>query len=125
MFYFISKDFFRANCAKSYRRLRWPARSLLRQYLAVQRQFPELFRCGEPAPAGQRLHRADDHGAQGLETAEGHLCTHLPGGQEPDLCHERFRCDPQLTQLPKNPLKLRLTCTMLPQNLHICFAENH
>ena len=37
--------------------------SLLRQYLAVQRQFPELFRCGEPAPAGQRLHRADAHGA--------------------------------------------------------------
>ena len=35
-----------------------------RQYLAVQRQFPELFRCIEPAPAGQRLHRADDHGAQ-------------------------------------------------------------
>lgn len=64
-----------------YRRLRWPARSLLRQYLAVQRQFPELFRCGEPAPAGQRLHRADAHGAQGLEAAEGHLCAHLPGGK--------------------------------------------
>ena len=46
-----------------YRRLRWPARCLLRQYLAVQRQFPELFRCGEPAPAGQRLHCADAHGA--------------------------------------------------------------
>ena len=55
---------------------------------AVQRQFPELFRCGEPAPAGQRLHRADAHGAQGLEAAEDHLCAHLPGGQEPDLRHE-------------------------------------
>ena len=26
--------------------------------------------------------------AQGLEAAEGHLCAHLPGGQEPDLRHE-------------------------------------
>ena len=46
-----------------YRRLRWSACCLLRQYLAVQCQFPELFRCGEPAPAGQRLHCADAHGA--------------------------------------------------------------
>ena len=99
--------------------------SLLRQYLAVQRQFPELFRCGEPASAGQRLYRADAHGAQGLETAESHLCAHLSGGQEPDLRHERFRRDPQLTELPEKLLKLRLKCTMLPQNLHICFVENH
>ena len=86
---------------------------------------PERFRCGEPAPAGQRLYRADAHGAQGLEAAESHLCAHLPGGQEPDLCDERFRRDPQLTELPEKLLKLRLKCTMLPQNLHICFVENH
>ena len=50
---------------------------------------------------------------------------HLPGGQEPDFCHERFRCDPQLTESPEKTLKLRLKCAMLPQNIHICFAENH
>lgn len=52
-----------AAATRIYRRLRWSACCLLRQYLAVQCQFPELFRCGEPAPAGQRLHCADAHGA--------------------------------------------------------------
>ena len=66
-----------------------------------------------------------DANFQAMAAAEGHLCAHLPGGQEPDLRHECFRRDPKLTKSPEKLLKLRLKCAMLPQNLHICFAENH
>lgn len=46
-------------------------------YNANSQSFSDVESC----PAGQRLHRADAHGAQGLEAAEGHLCAHLPEGK--------------------------------------------